>query len=164
MSNERTITTLDTRADLEAAVENLIVALPDTEVRTLTLVAAAPADWPLAASSAQIGALTSWARRPGRRFRLIGLHFDELALRNPRLSIWRRNWNHVIEAWQPVGIAESDIPNLLISGEQVIDWRSNDPPKGFVKHDVSASRRAALQVDALLQRSESAWPMVTLGL
>jgi hypothetical protein len=164
MSNERTITNLDSRADWEAAVECLIVGLPDAEVRTLTLVAAAPADWPLGASSAQIDALTRWARRPGRRFQLIGLHFDELALRNPRLSLWRRNWNHVIEAWRPVGIAESDIPNLLIADEQVIDWRSNDPPKGFVKHDASASRRATLQVDALLQRSESAWPMVTLGL
>jgi hypothetical protein len=164
MSNDRTITNLDSRADFEAAVEHLIVGLPDAEIRSLTLVAAAPADWPLGASSAQIDALTSWARRPGRRFRLIGLHFDELALRNPRLSLWRRNWNHVIEAWQPVGIAQSDIPNLLIAGEQVIDWRSNDPPKGFVKHDASASHRASLLVDALLQRSESAWPMVTLGL
>jgi hypothetical protein len=164
MSNERPIISLASRADLEAAVESLIVGLPDSEVRTLTLVAAAPADWPLGASPTQIDALTRWARRPGRRFRLIGLHFDELALGNPRLSNWRRNWNHVIEAWQPVGIARSDIPNLLIAGEQVIDWRSDDPPKGFVKHDASASHRASLLVDALLQRSESAWPMVTLGL
>jgi hypothetical protein len=164
MPNDSTITTLTSRAEFETAVESLIVGLPDADVRTLTLAAAAPADWPLGASSAQIDALTCWARQPGRRFRLIGLHFGDLSLRCPRLTVWRRNWNHVIEAWQPVGIVESDIPNLLIAGEQVIDWRTNDPPKGFVKHDASASHRAALQVDALLQRSESAWPMVTLGL
>jgi hypothetical protein len=164
MPNEFERTGLASENERQAAVEQLVTQLPETDVRRLTVVATEPADWGLGSTQAQIDALTRWARLPGRRLRLIGHRFDRMDARCTRLSSWRRSWTHLVEAWRPADLPGIPIPAWLLVGDRMIEWHSDDPPRGTLTPGVLSVRRAEQQLDALLQRCEPAWPMVTLGL
>jgi hypothetical protein len=164
MPNEPEMTGLASESERQAAVEQLVTRLPETDVRRLTLVATEPADWGLGATKTQIDALTRWVRLPGRRLRLIGHRFDRMDARCTRLSTWRRSWSHLVEAWHPADLEGRPIPAWMLVGDRMIEWHSDDPPRGTLTLGVLAVRRAEQQTDALLQRCEPAWPMVTLGL
>jgi hypothetical protein len=164
MPNEPERTGLVSESERRTAVEQMVVQLAETDIRRLSLVANDPADWNLGATKVQIDALTRWARLPGRRLRLIGQNFAMMDSRCPRLSAWRRTWTHLVEAWQPSVPEGRPFPAWMLVGDRMIEWDSDDPPRGRLTVGVLAIRRAEQQIDALLQRCEPAWPMVTLGL
>jgi hypothetical protein len=96
---------------------------------------------------------------------LLASDFSGVPRQHPRFVVWRRPWSHAVEAWTPADGAPGDLPKLVVDdgaiSVQVIDtqrWR------GRAVIDPRAARLWRDQIDALLQRSESAFPVNTLGL
>jgi hypothetical protein len=122
------------------------------------------ADWPLD-DPALLQGLTDWLRLPQRRLVLLAAQFDELPRRCPRFNAWRTPWAHAIEGWQVPEDLARDLPTVL-SGDgavsvQLIDalhWR------GRVALDARRARQWCEEIDVVLQRSERALAVRTLGL
>ncbi|MDP2005509.1 MAG: hypothetical protein Q8K45_07505 [Rubrivivax sp.] len=109
--------------------------------------------------------LTAWLRLPQRRLVLLARSYDEVPRRWPRFTAWRSDWAHAVEAWQPPLELASDLPTLLVSDQAVcvhlidtLQWR------GQASSDSRLARLWCEQVDVLLQRSEPAFGVSTLGL
>lgn len=122
------------------------------------------ADWPLD-DSAVLQGLTDWLRLPQRRLVLLAAQFDELPRRCPRFNAWRTPWMHAIEGWQVPDDLARDLPTVLSCdgavSVQLIDalhWR------GRVALDVRRARQWCEEIDVVLQRSERALAVRTLGL
>jgi hypothetical protein len=122
------------------------------------------ADWPLD-DSAVLQGLTDWLRLPQRRLVLLAARFDELPRRCPRFNAWRTPWTHAIEGWQVPDDLARDLPTVLSCdgavNVQLIDalhWR------GRVALDVRRARQWCEEFDVVLQRSDRALAVRTLGL
>jgi hypothetical protein len=156
-------TQIASRGDFVQAAARLLMALPDAKPRELLIVDADFSPWPLG-ELAIVDALTSWIRLPGRRLRLLGSRFDVVARDQPRLAAWRRSFAHAIECFTPTDVEAADVPSLLLSdgvGLELLDRER------FVARQADDRRWLVLQrerTDALLQRSEPAWPVTVLGL
>lgn len=123
------------------------------------------AEWPL--NEPELHAeLTDWLRLPQRRLVLLAAGYAELPRRHPRFVAWRRLWSHAVEPWSPAdGSTASALPTLALDDGAVcvhlidtLHWRGRA---------VVDSRAALLwreQIDAVLQRCESAFPVNALGL
>jgi hypothetical protein len=107
-------------------------------------------------------------RRRGRRADALGAPAGSPAAAarrgQPRFAAWRKAFAHAIECSTPSELEPGDMPSLLLLdavGVQLIDrehWqgRVSDDRRWLVEQREST--------DALLQRSESAWPVTVLGL
>lgn len=118
--------------------------------------------WHDAALLARLG---DWLRLPQRRLVLLARHYDDVPRRFPRFTAWRRDWTHAIDCWQPTADAAGDAPSVLISDTGVsvrlvdaVHWR------GRASDDERVAGPLREHVDALLQRSEPAFSVSTLGL
>jgi hypothetical protein len=122
------------------------------------------AAWPLDDPELLRG-LTVWLRLPQRRLLLLACNYAEIPRRWPRFTEWRRDWAHAIEARQcPVENA-SELPTLLLADRalsvQLIDavhWR------GRASTDPRLAHQWNEQIDVVLQQSELAFAVSTLGL
>jgi hypothetical protein len=121
-------------------------------------------NWPLG-DAALLEALTGWIRRPQRQLVLLGGRFDEVPRRHPRFVAWRRAWGHAVPAWTPPEDLAAELPTLLFDDGPVlvrlfdaVHWR------GRAEFDDGAARLYRDEVDAVLQRSEPAFPVTDLGL
>ncbi len=121
------------------------------------------ADWPLDDPSL-LDALTSWLRLPQRRLVLLAETYEDVVRFKPRFVAWRRHWVHVVEAWSPQDLP-ADLPTLLLDDGPVcvaladrLRWR------GRVSVGARDAQRWRERVDALLQRSQAAFPVSSLGL
>ena len=110
-------------------------------------------------------AMTRWLALPQRRLVLVAHTYAAVERRHPRFVAWRRDWSHAVEAWSPETGVELALPTLWIDDRgttvQVFDtnhWR------GRAAHDDAAVRQWQGEIDALLQRSEAAFPVHPLGL
>ncbi len=121
-------------------------------------------DWPLDDAEICQG-LAGWLRRPGRSLCLLAGSYDEVPRRWPRFTAWRRDWAHAIDAWQAPPELVPGLPTLLLAdcgvSVQLVDldhWRGR----------AAVDQRRALiwreEIDAVLQRSERAFAVNTLGL
>lgn len=131
--------------------------------RRLLLWSADFAEWPLDEAPV-LDALAQCLRAPGHQLVFIARDYEALARRHPRLTRWRRDWAHRIEAWSPTVPIEGEPAGLLMSGTQAVQlldavhWRSR------MLGDAPLVRALWEQVDASLQRCAPAWPATTLGL
>lgn len=121
-------------------------------------------DWPLE-DTTLLEQLAQWARRPGVRLRWLSADFETLRSRSPRLVRWRQTWAHVLDCSAPADARAPDLPTLLLLPGQVllqmfdtVHWR------GRLTTERADCAQARLEVDALLQRSEPAFPATTLGI
>jgi len=132
--------------------------------RRITVVDMGFAGWPLG-DEAWLSALTGWLRLPGRRLVLLATGYDLVPREHPRFNTWRAPWSHAIEAWQAPVEMSAHLPSLLLGDDGTVvhlvdaeHWRGR----------AQVSRRAALiwqqKLDVVLQRSERALPVNTLGL
>jgi hypothetical protein len=120
--------------------------------------------WPL--DDAQLlQDLTVWLRTPQRRLVLLARSYDEVPRTCPRFTAWRGSWSHAIEAWVAPTELAADLHTLMVAdstvGVQLIDavqWR------GRASTDVRSVSRWSQDIDAVLQRSERGFPVITLGL
>ncbi|MCL4697193.1 MAG: hypothetical protein KJ023_09115, partial [Burkholderiaceae bacterium] len=123
------------------------------------------AQWPLD-TPALLDALTAWLKRGAhRQLVLLAATYDEMPRRHPRFVGWRRHFAHVVSPYGAPEDAAATLPTLLLDDDgtlvRLIDpvhWRGR----------ASADERSVLpwreQIDALLQRSEAAFPVQSLGL
>ncbi len=152
------------RADFAEAVRWGVQTAVAQGARRIVCVDADFSLWPWD-DAAVLDALAAWLRLPQRQLVLLARTFDAMPLRFPRFHRWRRDWVHAISAWQPPADMGVALPTLLLSDT------------GVVVHLVDAvrmrgraevDRRRALvwveEIDVVLQRSETAYAVSTLGL
>lgn len=109
--------------------------------------------------------LTAWLKGPQRQLVLLAAHFDEVPRRHPRFVSWRRNFSHAVFPFAAPEDVASTLPTLLLDDDGTL-VRLIDPV--YWRGRASADERSALpwreQIDAVLQRSELAFPVQALGL
>ena len=134
------------------------------DARRLLCVDANFAEWPWD-DPALLQDLTAWLRLPQRRLVLLARSYDDLPRQRPRFNGWRAEFGHAIEAWQAPEDLARDLPTLLTCDGAVsvhlvdaLHWR------GRTSSDVRGARRWCEQIDVVLQRSERAFAVQTLGL
>jgi hypothetical protein len=121
------------------------------------------ADWPLG-DAALLQQLTTWLRLPQRRVLLLAARYDEMPSRQPRFTAWRRDWAHAVLAWQAPPELAAGLPSLLLDDSALtvhlvdaIHWR------GRAALDRRVAQHWREQIDVVLQRSEPAFAVNTLG-
>lgn len=109
--------------------------------------------------------LTAWLKGAQRQLVLLGATFDDVPRRHPRFVAWRRQFTHAVFPFAAPEDIAATLPTLLLDDEgtmvrliDAVHWRGR----------ASAEERDALpwreQIDAVLQRSEAAFPAQSLGL
>ena len=108
--------------------------------------------------------LTQWAG-PHRHLSLVALHFDEVSRRHQRWVNWRTRWAHVVSCRALPELLPQDAPTCLFAPGRFM-LQIVDPVRfrGTVSRDPAAVLRIQERIDAILQRSEEAFPVTTLGL
>jgi hypothetical protein len=132
--------------------------------RRIACVDASFAEWPLD-DPALHAELAAWLRLPQRRLVLLAADYAAVPRRHPRFVAWRALWAHAIEAWSPPEGDAMDLPTLLVDDRAVsvqlhdaVHWR------GRAALDARGARLKLDEIDALLQRSQPAFPVNSLGL
>jgi hypothetical protein len=155
---------ITSKAEFGAAVLWALQASVAANARRVVWVDPDFADWPLDVPALH-DTLSAWLRLPGRRLVLLASDYGGVPRLHPRFVAWRRLWSHAVEAWTPADGAAVELPTLVLDdgaiSVQVIDtqrWR------GRAEVDPRAARLWRDEIDAVLQRSESAFPVSTLGL
>lgn len=119
--------------------------------------------WPLG-EPAVVDSLTRWCG-PQRRLTLLAADFTELARRHPRWVAWRRSWSHLVDCRTNVELEGGRWPTLLwapgLLSVQIVD---RERCRGSLSRTPADAVRCREKVDAVLQRSEVAWPVTTLGI
>ena len=154
----------DSRESFDAAMRWGFETALANSARCITCVALNFEEWPLD-EPALLERLTVWLRLPQRRLVLLAASYDEMPRQRPRFTGWRRDWAHAISALQPPLEMAADLPTLLIDDRSVavhlidpLHWR------GRAAIDARARLLWQEKIDAILQRSEPAFAVTTLGL
>ena len=121
------------------------------------------ADWPLDELPV-LAALTAWLRQGGRRLQLLGVDFETTARALPRLSRWRRDWQHAIDVFQPQAGGLPPALRGLLASPYLLQWYEAPESRMRVSCDALQTRATAAEIADFLQQCEPAWPSTTLGL
>ncbi|MBX3636330.1 MAG: hypothetical protein KF683_13255 [Rubrivivax sp.] len=155
---------IDSRAAFLAALHWGLQTAIERGARSILWSDAGFGDWPLD-DPAWLAPLPAWLRRPKRRLTLLAADYAELPRRHPRFTGWRRDWAHGIDCWQPTPDLAGEVPTLLLDDTGVsvhlidaVHWR------GRAALDEQTASLWRERIDVLLQRSEPAFPVSTLGL
>lgn len=131
--------------------------------RELWLCDATFADWPLG-ERAVVEQLTQWAGSL-RRLTLLAGTFDEVVRRHPRWVEWRRQWSHVVHCRVNTDFETGQMPSLLLAPglmsvrlSDTVQWR------GRWSREAADEVPCRELIDAVLQRSEEAFPVTVVGL
>jgi hypothetical protein len=125
---------------------------------------AACAAWPLD-DSALLQSLTGWLRRPQRRLVLLAASYEHVPRVWPRFTQWRRDWTHAVSAWQAPSELAAGLPVLLLDDQSIsVHLIDSEHWRGRAALDVRTRVLWAEKIDVVLQRSELAFAVNTLGL
>jgi len=154
---------IDTRAGFQAAVREALAEAAARGSRELWLSDIDFADWPLGEREV-VATFERWAAS-SRRLTLVANHFDTLAREHPRWVTWRRQWSHIVSCRTNTEIASSEIPTALVA-LGTVTVRLSDPThhRGRIARDRGEELRCKELIDAVLQRSEEAFPATSTGL
>jgi len=121
------------------------------------------ADWPLG-ERAIVESLSVWAGSH-RRLTLIAHTFDEVARRHARWNEWRRQWSHIVHCRSNADLEAGQMPSVLLASD-LLSIRLVDSVhyRGRYSHAVADGIHCREMIDAVLQRSEEAYPVTTTGL
>lgn len=162
--NDITPPKIDSRAAFAAAVRWGFDTAVARGARRIVCVDRDFAEWPLD-EPALLDRLTAWLRLPKRRLVLLADRYDEMPRRHARFVRWRADWAHAIDAFSPPAEDAADLPTLLVDDGPVsvqlldaVHWR------GRCEVDPRHAQLWRENVDAVLQRSEPAFPVSHLGL
>jgi len=154
---------ITSRAEFHAALRYAFETLASAGAREVWLSDEDFADWPLG-ERATVGLLQQWAAS-SRKLTLVARHFDEVARRHPRWVEWRRNWAHIVSCRTNKELATGEFPTVLLGlGAVSVRLSDNVHHRGRLSHDRADEIRCREQIDAVLQRSEEAFPATTTGL
>ena len=155
---------IDSRASYAAAVAWGFETAIEMGARRIVCADSDFAVWPWD-DAATLQRLTAWLRLPQRSLVLLARNFEALPRRHPRFNAWRRDWVHAVGGWQVPADWPHEIPTLLVADRAVsvhlidsVHWR------GRAQADERAAHQWREGIDAVLQRSEPAFALTTLGL
>jgi hypothetical protein len=156
-------TLITSRAEFHAALRHAFEALVRHGAREVWLCDEDFADWPLG-DRAIVELLTRWAAS-NRRLTLVARHFGEVARRHPRWVGWRRDWSHIVSCRANTELATGEFPTVLLGlGAVSVHLVDAVHHRGRLSRDKADEIRCKEQIDAVLQRSEEAFPATTTGL
>jgi hypothetical protein len=155
---------LATRSDFVAAVHEVLELAWAQRARRMLWVDTDFVDWPLG-DAALLSRLVDWLRLPQRQLLLLASSYEELRRRHARFTALYASWSHAMVARAPAQEEDAPLPCLLLAertaAAQLLDrvhWR------GWIGTDPASLRLWQERADALLQRSQAAFPVTTLGL
>ena len=152
------------RSEFQDAVRKLISHAAEAGAREMCWVSPDFLDWPLE-DGPLLSGLTDWARRPGVRLRWLAADFETLRRHSPRLVRWRQTWAHVLDCGAPADTRPEDLPTLLlVPGHGLLQMFDTVHWRGRLTTARADEAVARGRIDALLQRSEPAFPATTLGI
>jgi hypothetical protein len=162
-SDDARDTLITSRDEFHTALRSAFAEAARTGSRELWLMDADFADWPLG-DSGVVGQLDLWVSSQ-RRLTLIAHDFDAVAARHARWVRWRRTWSHVVSCRSNAEVEADDLPTLLLAAGTV-SVRLSDKLhyRGRHAHDRAEALRCKEMIDAILQRSEEAFPVSATGL
>lgn len=161
--SEPTRAIFDSRSDFQNAVRGAFAEAALVGCREIWLIDDDFADWPIG-ERAVIDDLTHWVAAH-RSLTVIARSFDEITRRHTRWVTWRRQFSHVVHCRTNNELEAGQMPSILLA-PGLLSVRLHD----HVSYRGVASREAADAVqwreliDAVLQRSQEAFPATTLGL
>ena len=122
------------------------------------------AEWPLDASELH-RELTAWLKGGARQLVLLAASYDEVPRRHARFLAWRRLFTHAVFPFAAPEDVAASLPTLLFDDDGTL-VRLIDPVhwRGRASTDLRSAVPWREQVDAVLQRSEAAFPAQSLGL
>lgn len=154
---------IEGRRAFAQAVRLALDCAADDRVRALCFADPDFIDWPLSEPGV-LQALKRWAG-PKRELLMVAHHYDALALQHPRFVVWRRTWAHLIHCRAVPELAPAELPSLLLGSPRASLQRletSRSHGRWLAGEEDWRTWREV--VDAVLQRSEEAFPAHTLGL
>jgi hypothetical protein len=155
--------TFDTRAGYHHALQAALQQALDERAREMWWMDRDFAEWPLD-SDEWIQTLTEWLKLPGRRVTLLAADFGVIERVHGRFVQWRRNWTHGVHGRRPLELEAASMRSLYAddAGSAVV---LHDPARfaGWAGHRGTECAEMRRQVDAILQRSEEAFPSLVLG-
>jgi hypothetical protein len=120
--------------------------------------------WPLDEAEL-LDTMTAWLRLPQRQLLLLARRYDEVPRRFPRFTGWRRDWAHAVCAWQAPEDVAPALPTLLVTDTDVVVQLVDAVHiRGRAEQDGRRARAWREAIDVVLQRSEPAFAVSTLGL
>lgn len=154
---------LTSRTEFQDAIRQAFKLAADQGCREIFISDTDFAHWPLS-ERAVIDDLTRWAFAH-RKLTVLAQHYDEFPRRHARWAEWRRQWAHVVECRALADIEPGEIPGIFLA-PGVTTLRLLDPVRfrASVSYDEADAIRTRDALDAVLQRSEEAFPATTLGL
>lgn len=162
MTEDR-IVQIASRADFHHAVRAALAQAEAARSREILMSDPTFADWPLNDPDI-VESLSRWVDSRAT-LTLMAHSFDEIARRQFRFVAWRQQWSHVVRRRSDADLGAEQIPSvLLVPGTVVLRLVDRVHYRGTLSSravDLNESREA---IDALLQRSEEAFPVTTLGL
>ena len=121
------------------------------------------ADWPLG-ERAVVEQLSRWAGSK-RRLTLLATTFDDLVHRHPRWVEWRRQWSHVVHCRTNTNFETGQMPTLLLApGLMSVRLSDSVHWRGRWSREAADELPCRESIDAVLQRSEEAFPVTVTGL
>lgn len=154
---------ITSRSEFHSALRDAFTEVARVGSRELLLCDPNFADWPLG-ERAVVEQLGLWASSH-RRLTLLAEDFSELARRHPRWVEWRQTWSHVVHCRTNTELESGQMPTLLLA-PGLLSVRLSDPihHRGQRSHEAAEGLRCRELFDAVLQRSEEAFPASTTGL
>ena len=160
MNNDAVITS---RSEFHRALRDAFAEAASVGCRELLMCDPHFADWPLG-ERAVVEHLAQWASSH-RRLTLLAQDFAELSRRHPRWVEWRQIWSHVVHCRTNTELESGQMPTLLLA-PGLLSVRLSDALhfRGQRSHEAAEGLRCRELFDAVLQRSEEAFPASTTGL
>lgn len=153
------------RRDFVDALHGAVQSALTQRARRMVWVDRDFAEWPMD-DPVLLEALTQWLRLPQRRLVLLAESFGDVSRRCSRFVAWYRLWAHAVNAFSPEpGDPRSELPSLvLVEDTSLVHLVDREHWRGRITLEPAALRLCRDRVDALLQRSDPAFPASTLGL
>ncbi|MEP7138999.1 MAG: hypothetical protein ABI745_05195 [Caldimonas sp.] len=161
--SDDSIVKIASRAEFHNAVQTALAQAEAAKAREIVMSDPTFMDWPLN-DPGIVETLSRWVDARCT-FTLIAHSFDELARRQSRFVAWRQQWSHVVRCRSDPELAAEQIPSLLlVRGQIVLRLLDRVQYRGTLSGRPVDLSEAGEATDALLQRSEEAFPATTLGL
>lgn len=161
--SEPTRAMLESRSDFHNAVRGALAEAALVGCREIWLIDDDFADWPLN-ERAVVDDLTHWVAAH-RSFTVVARSFDEIARRHARWVHWRRQFSHVVHCRTNNDLEAGQMPCILLA-PGLLSVRLHDRVnyRGVASREPADAVHWREAIDAVLQRSEEAFPATTLGL
>jgi hypothetical protein len=154
---------ITSRADFHASFRSALAEAASVGCRELWLCDNDFADWPLG-ERAVVESFAQWAGSH-RRLTLIARSFDEVARLHARWNEWRRQWSHIVQCRSNAELESGQMPSVLLASDLSSLYLVDQVHcRGRFSHTAADGVRCREMIDAVLQRSEEAFPVTIAGL